>query len=331
VTGARNTTLTITTPADFRLARDYCSYGYFLLEPNHWEPESGTVSRVLTLEHGPAHVEITQPERVPEGKSRPKPLPKLRCRFDKAITKSEQADARAQISRMLRLDLTHDDAKSFHRVDPRWKRIGRARLSRSPSLFEDIIKTVTSCNVAWPSTIHMNRRFCEVLGGTSPTGHHSFPSAEKIARTRAGTLRGRIRVGYRDQRMIDLARLCTRGEIDEAWLTDPATSDDECFKFLLTLPGIGPYAAGNIMQLLGRYSRLALDSESVRHGKTVLGMTGTDANILKKMARHYEPFGDHRFQSYWFELWDWYESKKGRSWTWRKKETATAFTASKLK
>ena len=140
-------------------------------------------------------------------------------------------------------------------------------------------------------------------------------------------------IGFEEHcvRMIDLARLYVHGEIDEGWLTDAATTDDECFKFLLTLPGVGPYAAGNIMQLLGRYSRLALDSESVRHGKTVLGMTGTDANILKKMARHYEPFGDHRFQSYWFELWAWYESKKGKSWTWRKKETASAFTASKLK
>ncbi|MFG0307181.1 MAG: hypothetical protein ACF8Q5_13300 [Phycisphaerales bacterium JB040] len=328
---ARNTIITIATPADYRLARDYCSYGYFLLEPNHWEPETRAVSRVLSLERGPAHVEITQPERVPDGKSRPKPLPKLRCLFDKALTRPEQAQARAQIGRMLRLDLSHDDAKSFHRVDPRWKRSGRARLSRSPTLFEDILKTVTSCNVAWPSTIHMNRRFCEVLGAASPSGRHAFPSPDKIARTRAGTLRGRIRVGYRDRRMIDLARLYTRGEIDEAWLTDPATSDEECFGFLLTLPGIGPYAAGNIMQLLGRYSRLALDSESVRHGKAVLGLTGTDAHILKTMARHYEPFGAHRFQSYWFELWEWYEGRKGKSWTWAKKVTATAFTASKLK
>lgn len=317
------TTLTIAAPKDFRLARDYCSYGYFLLEPNHWEPETRTVSRVLNLETGPASVDIVQTAIRPE--------PRLRARFDRSLTRPEQGEARAKIGRMLSLDVTHEQIRAFHKADPRWKKAGRGRLSRSPTLFEDIVKTVTSCNVAWPSTINMNRRLCEVLGDRSPSGRPAFPTPAKLARTRAGTLRARCRVGYRDQRLIDLARMYHRGEISEAWLTDPETTDDEAFRFLLTLPGVGPYAAGNIMQLLGRFSRLALDSESVRHGKAVLGLTGTDAAILKRMSKHYEPFGEHRFRSYWFELWAWYEGRKGPAHTWAKKETATAFTAAKLK
>ncbi|MFT5422982.1 MAG: 3-methyladenine DNA glycosylase/8-oxoguanine DNA glycosylase [Phycisphaerales bacterium] len=321
------TTLTIRFPKDYQLARDFCSYGYFLLEPNHWEPETQTVSRVLNLEGGPAHVEIVQTTIKPE--------PKLRARFDRSLTRPEQAEARQKISRMLSLDVTHDEIKAFHKVDPRWTRAaggaGRGRLSRSPTLFEDIVKTVTSCNVAWPSTINMNRRLCEVLGTKSDNGHHAFPTPQKLARTRPGTLRARCRVGYRDQRLIDLAKLYNKGEICETWLTADSTTDDEAFKFLLTLPGVGPYAAGNIMQLLGRFSRLALDSESVRHGKAVLGLTGKDTAILKRMTAHYEPFGEHKFRSYWFEIWAWYEIKAGKSWTWEKKKTASSFTAAKLK
>jgi 3-methyladenine DNA glycosylase/8-oxoguanine DNA glycosylase len=313
------TTLSITTPDDFVLARDACSYGYFLLEPNHWDPQTRTLGRVLTLGGGSASARIDQRR---DGR--------LRARFDRTLSRAEQAEARDGIVRMLSLDAPASDLAEFHRVDPRWGPSGRGRLFRSPTLFEDVIKTVTSCNVAWPSTITMNRRLCEVYGARSVAGGRGFPTPAKLARARPETLRARCRVGYRDARIVALAGLFRRGAIDVAWLEDPATDDDEVFAFLKTLPGIGPYAAGNIMQLLGRYSRLALDSESLRHARSVLGMEGTDAALMKRLAAHYEPFGRHRFRSYWFELWDFYESKRGPAHTWDKHTTAATFTAAQL-
>ncbi len=310
--------LTIPAPADYVLARDVCSYGYFVLAPNYWDVSNQRLQRALALESGGASCVIDQPG----GRGGP-----LRARFDRTLARGEQGQARSQITRMLRLDEDRASVRAFHRVDPRWRRSGRARLFRSPTLFEDVIKTVTSCNVAWPSTVNMNKRLCQTLGARCENAH-AFPSAQKMARTRPGTLRGRCRVGYRDVRMVELAKLFVKGEIDEAWLSDPATDDEDVFRFLITLPGIGPYAASNIMQLLGRYSRVALDTESVRHGKTVLGMTGTDAQIMKKVAAHFEPFGEHKFRSYWFELWRFYETKAGASHTWEREETASAFTAS---
>ncbi len=328
------TRLTIRVPADFVLARDACSYGYFLLAPNHWEADTWTFSRLLELEGGPARVAIRQPEengasarrvtlasRRRAARGRP-----LRVACDRTLNASERASVRGQIARMFRLDEDEGTLRAFHKLDPRWRRSGRGRLFRSPTLFEDVIKTVTSCNVQWPSTMHMNIRLCEVVGRGG-----AFPSAEKLARTRASTLRGRCRVGYRDKRIIELSRMFARGEIDEAWMTDTATPDDELFGFLQTLPGIGPYASANIMQLLGRHSRLPLDTESVRHGKSVLGFTGTDAQIMKRVHKHFEPFGEHAFRSYWFEVWEFYERKAGASETWRPKEVASAFTASNLK
>ncbi len=313
------TTLTIAAPDDFDLARDVCSYGYFLLEPNHWDPDARTFARALDLAEGPAGVVID--ERAG----------RLRARFDRTLGRAEQAAARAGVGRMLWLDAPASERRAFHRLDPRWRASGRFRLFRSPTLFEDVVKTVTSCNVAWPSTITMNRRLCEVYGSRSPSGLLTFPGAAKLARARPENLRARCRVGYRDARIVALARLFRSGAIDEAWLVDPATPDDEAFAFLLTLPGIGPYAAGNVMQLLGRYSRLALDSESLRHARSVLGMEGPDAALMKRLAAHYEPFGAHRFRSYWFELWAFYESLRGPAHTWDKRLTADAFTASKLK
>lgn len=311
--------MTITPPDGFDLARDVCSYGYFLLEPNHWDPEAQTLARVLDPLGAPALTVIDQ-RRSGD----------LRARFDRTLSRPEQAAARDQITRMLSLDLPASEVADFHRTDPRWKKSGRARLFRSPTLFEDIVKTVTSCNVAWPSTMTMNRRLCEVMGARSVSGARAFPTAAKLARANPATLRARCRVGYRDTRIVDLARLTVRGGIDEAWLADPATDDDAVFKFLKSLPGIGPYAAGNIMQLLGRYSRLALDSESLRHARTVLGMEGSDADLMKRLSAHYEPFGSHKFRSYWFELWAFYEARRGPAHTWDKHTTGSTFTAAQL-
>lgn len=312
-------TITIRPPADYDLARDVCSYGYFVLLPNYWDVGRQSLSRVLEFDESPSACVIDQRS---DGS--------LRVRFDRRLTREEQGSAREQIARMLGLAVDAETIRAFHTLDPRWKKSGRARLFRSPTLFEDVIKTVTSCNVAWPNTVNMNRRLCEVCGRKSASGAYSFPSARKLARTRVGTLRGRCRVGYRDQRMVDLARMFVRGEINEAWLDDPGTHDDEVFKFLITLPGIGPYAAGNIMQLLGRCSRLAIDTETIRHAKKVLGYEGTDAQITRKIRAHYEPFGDHQFRSYWFELWQFYESKAGPSHTWERDQVSTTFTAANL-
>ena len=308
------TTLNIATPADFDLPRDVCSYGYFVLAPNRWDVQSQSLTRPLNLHDGPAKASITQPAKG-----------RLRAGFDRPLSRSEQAQARAKIARMLRLDEAEDHTKAFHRADPRWKRSGRSRLFRSPTLFEDIVKTVTSCNVTWPGTVNMNTQLVRHLGRKG-----CFPTPVRLARTRPGTLRGRCRVGYRDQRLIELANLFHTGHIDEHWLQSPATPDDDVFDFLKTLPGIGPYAAGNILMLLGRYSRLAIDTETIRHGKAVLGFTGSDQQITTQLNAHYEPFGPFKFKSYWFELWTHYETKQGPSHLWKREETATAFTANNL-
>ena len=115
-----------------------------------------------------------------------------------------------------------------------------------------------------------------------------------------------------------------------SWVENPATSDEDLWDALLEWPGIGPYAAANVMQLLGRYHRLPLDTESVRHGRDLLGFKGTSSQIMKRVHRHYEPLGEHKFRSYWFELWEFYEKKRGPAWTWERETTGKTFTAAQL-
>lgn len=324
---AGGSTLTCTVPADFVLRRDACSYGYFLLAPNQWHPGSESLTTTLVIAQEPVGLVITQPgaergkgEPARQGAGRP-----LRIACSRRLDRSEQHRVRSLVGRMLRLDEPALTIAAFHRVDPRFAPTGRGRLFRSSSLFEDVIKTVTSCNVQWPSTVVMNQRLCEVVGKGG-----AFPTPAKLKRTRLSTLRARCRLGYRDARVVQLADLFDRGAIDEASLSDPGRPDEEVFVELQALPGIGPYAAANIMQLLGRYSRLPVDTESVRHARTVLGMQGEPADLMRRVHAHYEPFGEHAFRSYWFELWSFYESRRGPSWTWDRETTGRTFTASQL-
>ncbi len=346
------TRFSIKVPGDYELARDVCSYGYFLLFPNNWDPADRALTRILDLEDGHTTLRITQPGKAGSP---------LRIESSRTLSPADRSLASAQISRMLRLDEDQSHAERFHSLDPRFARSGRFRLFRSPTLFEDVIKTVTSCNVTWTSTILMNRRLCENFGRGG-----AFPTPAKLARTAPALLRGRCSVGYRDQRIIDLAKLFAKGPtrsrstargaippvtasstsipptirgkggsaqllaLDPAWFEDPATPDDAIHEALLLLPGIGPYAAANIMQLLGRYSRLPLDTESVRHGKAVLGFNGSSAQIMKRVHRHFAPMKDQAFRSYWFEIWTFYESKHGPAWTWQRDSTGKMFTAAQL-
>jgi len=344
----------ISVPRDFVLARDVCSYGYFLLAPSHWNPR--TASFLTTLDTGERAVTV----RVAQGDAaapsgvrdlaRRRGIP-LTIKADAALRRPERAVLAAQLSRIFRLDEDHAVLRGFHKVDPRWKKSGRGRLMRSATLFEDVIKTVTSCNVTWPSTIIMNHRICEVVGRKSTSGLHAFPTAARLSRIRPQTLRARCSVGYRDRRIIELAKmfasdagpalpqkLAAKGIVwptgkqvgFAAWLESPSTPDDHVFAALMELPGVGPYAAANIMQLLGRYARLPLDTESIRHAKSILKFTGSERELMKKLDAHYEPFGEHRFRSYWFELWEFYEAKRGPAWMWERETTGKTFTAALL-
>jgi 3-methyladenine DNA glycosylase/8-oxoguanine DNA glycosylase len=312
-------------PDDFDLARDACSYGYFLLEPYEWHPDTSVFSAALALEGGGVHVKIRQ-QRVGMA---------LSVAADRALTRRECAQARAMVTRMLRLDETSEYIAGFHAVDDRWRFSGRGRLMRSASLFEDMAKTITSCNVQWPGTIDMNAALCARVGSPTASGVHAFPTPAQLARKKATWLRSRCRVGYRDQRLIDLARLFHKGQVPQAWLEDPSTPDDEVRRFLLDLPGIGPYAAHNIMQLMGRYGFLPLDTESVRHGRSVLGFEGDDRQVLKRVTTHYERFGigqgGQAFRSYWLDMWMGYETSRGPAHTWDKRTTGRSFTAAQLK
>ncbi len=166
-------------------------------------------------------------------------------------------EALAQVRRMFRLD---DDLAPFYAIARdddllRWTTGGAGRMLASPTVFEDVVKTICTTNCAWSGTIRMVGALVDDLGGGA------FPSPGQMARAKESWYRDVARAGYRGAYLRALAREVARGALDlEALRPGRGLDDDACEAALLALPGVGPYAAAHAMQLLGRHHRLILDS-----------------------------------------------------------------------
>jgi len=294
--------LTLPVPRGVELHRAVASYGYFVLAPNRWEPASQTLMRVLkTQNREPFTVQVRQRSTAPHP---------LIIETSQTLSRDEQARVKAAISRMLRLD---EDFSLWHQVWPKdAKRRRFDRMFRSPSLWEDMVKTITGCNVAWRNTMTMNRRLCDCFG------EGGFPSPQQIASVSAETVQGKARVGYRAPWIVDLAHQFCDGSFDPAWYESPDRTSDELFKSLKKLKGFGAYAAANVCMLLGHYDRLAIDTETYRHFEQVYGQPRGDNPTAQHatIQAHYQQYEPYAFLAYWFELWHVYEQQRGPAWTW---------------
>ncbi|MEE9405515.1 MAG: hypothetical protein V3V20_11530 [Algisphaera sp.] len=286
------TSLTLHPPADFDLTRAVCSYGYFTLAPNHWDATKHVLHRPLRTTLG--QVVKTTLEHRENGT--------LRLVCDRMVPRSDHATLKAQVRRMLRLD---ESFTAWHTLHSAAQQAGFGRLFRSPTLFEDVIKTFTSCNVTWANTQQMNRLMVENVG------HGGFPTPTQLADFGEARLKTTCRVGYRASRIVELARDIEKGDVGLDWFEKPGHASEVLFEAFHGLYGVGPYAAGNLCHLVGVYDRLAIDTEMVRHfckKKNIKRPQGNDAARLKrlhqKIERYYAAFKPYQFIAYWFELWE---------------------------
>lgn len=311
---ATGSTLSLTTPGDFDLPRAVCSYGYFMLAPNFWDAAKKAFHRPL---HGHRD-RIIQTVTTQPGRG------SLRVRCDRRVTREEGELIRAAIRRMLRVD---DDMSLWHAVNTKAKRAGFGRLFRSPSFYEDVVKTMTGCNVTWPNTMRMNGLLCEHIG------KGAFPTPAQLAAVKPEALKARCKVGYRAERIVRFARSIVTADIDPAWFEHDDRTTDELFTALRGIYGLGPYAASNMCQCLGRYDRLAIDSETYRHFTQVHGMKRpkNPLKMHKRIERHYAKYRPYQFLAYWFELWGAYEDRFGDARRWDANEHGPNFTAAVLR
>jgi 3-methyladenine DNA glycosylase/8-oxoguanine DNA glycosylase len=189
---------------------------------------------------------------------------------------------------MLRLDSDLSGFYAAARGDPDlgWACAGAGRMLRSPTVFEDVVKTICTTNCTWSATVRMTTALVESLGVEAPDGRRTFPSPAAMAEADDDFYRDVVRSGYRGPYLRSLASDIAEGSLDLEALNDPELPDDEVAARLLALPGCGPYATAHMMMLLGRYSRLVLDSWTRPKYARLNGRKASDKTIERRFRRY---------------------------------------------
>lgn len=223
---------------------------------------------------------------------------------------AEARDLVAAARHVLRLDADLSPFYALAAEDPRlaWACAGAGRLIRSPTVFEDVVKTVCTTNCAWSGTVRMVGALVEHLGAPAPgapaTGPwgRAFPTPERLAEADDAFYRDVVRAGYRGPYLRAIAAAVAEGSLDLeelGRLPPDELPDAELEARLLALPGIGPYAAAHVMMLLGRSSLLVLDSWTRPTFTRLAGMRrASDATI----RRHFRAYGPYAGLAFWLFL-----------------------------
>jgi 3-methyladenine DNA glycosylase/8-oxoguanine DNA glycosylase len=230
------------------------------------------------------------------------------------LTKTEQSEVKDKINWMFGLDMDFSDFHAASRLEPKLRRAKKralGRVLRSPTLFEDAIKTILTTNTLWAATRNMTRKLVDEFGASTTSGKNarsplsagskSFPTPEAIAASDPETIKEKIRVGYRAPAIHDLAVRVASGKYNLEALKTSGLPTLELRKELMTIKGVGPYAAANLLMILGRHDFIPIDSYAlmmVSHewyrGKPV---------TARQVEKRFEKWGRFKGLAFWF--WDW--------------------------
>ena len=98
------------------------------------------------------------------------------------------------------------------------------------------------------------------LGTKTSDSIFSFPSPAVIAKKSERWLRKEISCGYRAPYLLKLCRDISDKKINVESFRNSVLPTEDLYWQLCSIKGIGHYAAGNILKLLGRYDYLGIDS-----------------------------------------------------------------------
>jgi N-glycosylase/DNA lyase len=281
-------------PVDF--ARTLLSHGVADLPPNRIASDGAELATVLLAESRAWPVGLTRgPGEV------------ALLRIGGAAPGAVCAELGRQARHMLRLDEDLSGFYSLAAADPglAWAARGAGRMLRSPTVFEDLIKTICTTNCAWSGTVRMVSALVAHLG-TAAAGDHAlraFPTPEAVAGADEAFFREEARAGYRGPYLRAVATDVASGRLDLEALNDPSLPDEEVAERLLAVAGVGPYAVAHMMMLLGRYQRLILDSWTRPTYRRLSGRARITDKGIERAFRRYRQFAGLAFWLTLTESW----------------------------
>ena len=286
--------LTLSARRPFNFHSVVNSHGWLQLAPFRFNEDSGILFYTDRLVNG--RVIEYRMSASPDGVS---------VNLNGRLNRSERDEIVEKVSWIFGLD---QDFTHFYRVargEPKLRkarRLAYGRVLRSPTFFEDVLKTILTTNTLWAATKRMNNNliasFGDVLAGTD---QQAFPAPERIAASSERFLRETVRVGYRAPAILELARRVQAGELDIESFKTSTLPTLELRKELMKINGIGPYAAANLLMILGRSDFIPVDSWALKlvshewyRGKPVTS---------KQVERRFAKWGEFKGLAFWF--WDW--------------------------
>jgi 3-methyladenine DNA glycosylase/8-oxoguanine DNA glycosylase len=284
------------------LRRVFLSHGIAELPPMRLDQRAWTFEITVPLRGFGARTVIVSQARPGHG---------LVSVANETMTPDLAAAVMAQVRHVLSLDV---DLSAFYAVaagdpDLAWVVQGAGRMVRSPTVFEDVVKTICTTNTSWGGTTRMVNALVEHLGEKAPgapaTGPYgrAFPTPQAMAAAPTSFYKKVAGAGYRGPYLKQFAASVARQRVDVEALATASREevpDDEVARQLQELPGVGPYAAAHIMLMLGRYDRLILDSWTRPKYASLLGRKRpvSDRTIVRRFAR----YGPYAGLAFWLFL-----------------------------
>lgn len=242
--GAGEAVLSLRWPID--LALTVASHGWVQLAPWRWDVESATLSRIERIGGRIGRIAVAQPDPA-----------SVAVRWD-GFADAQQPEILRRVGRWLSTDWEPVAAiAALGGAPAALIARGGGRLLRCSSFYEDFAKTVLTINTAWSATCRMAAALVEAPGGGA------FPSPGAVLDYGEERLRREARLGFRAATLhAATARLLAEGAIG---LDGEGRPDRLGHDYLLTLKGIGPYAAAHCRLLLHDFSRIPVDSVVTAH------------------------------------------------------------------
>jgi len=234
----RKTVLNFRWPVD--LALTVASHGWVYLAPWRWEPDTGRLARIERVGTRLGTIEITQRD--------PGAVIVRWADFSAA----DKTEILGRVRRWLSADWEPSAAIAALPDAAALIKRGGGRMLRGSSFHEDFVKTVLTINTNWSATCRM------VAALVAEPGGGAFPGPEALLDYGEERLRERAKLGFRGRTVV----LATRQMLDDGAISLSGEGLAERLEhdYLVSLKGIGPYAAAHCRVLLHDFSRIPVDS-----------------------------------------------------------------------
>ncbi|KAK9160391.1 hypothetical protein Syun_006732 [Stephania yunnanensis] len=334
--------------SSFDFEKVVCSHGFFMMAPNLWDPINRILRRPLRLLSDPTTIVTVQISHHDPSSLLVQVLDtNISTTF--SLSQEDQNHLLSQVARMLRISETEEKkVREFHRMHHEAKNRGFSRVFRSPTLFEDMVKSILLCNCrsldmakalcdlqlemrtnnstdllkssSAATSGKRKRKYSSTKEGASEAQVGDFPSFKELAGVDHQFLQIRCNLGYRALSIVGLAQKIAKSKgkwlhglekAEKTILEGDTTICDNVYEKLMRIKGFGSFASSYVLTCMGNYQRIPADSETIRHLNKLHGRRCSKETLRRHVEDVYKKFAPFQFLAYWSELWEFYEKEFG--------------------